>query len=114
MASAADLIVELTPVRARRLTARQYEVLVLLCEGLPNKLIARRMGISPSTAKKHVSDVLNALGVCTRLEAALAGYRTGLVAANVLNANEVSGVSPQLDGPPRRSSTFDAFVAQLV
>jgi DNA-binding NarL/FixJ family response regulator len=60
------------------LSARQAEVLELLLKGLPNKLIARRLGISENTAKIHVSAVLRALGVSTRTQALIAASRLGL------------------------------------
>lgn len=60
------------------LSARQAEVLQLLLKGLPNKLIARRLGISENTTKIHVSAVLRALGVATRTQALIAANRLGL------------------------------------
>ncbi|HEX2566274.1 MAG TPA: LuxR C-terminal-related transcriptional regulator, partial [Burkholderiales bacterium] len=60
------------------LSVRQAEVLELLLKGLPNKLIARRLGISENTAKIHVSAVLRALGVSTRTQALIAASRLGL------------------------------------
>jgi DNA-binding NarL/FixJ family response regulator len=53
------------------LTAREREVLVLLAEGLPNKLIAARLGISEKTVKAHLTRVYAALGVWDRTAAAL-------------------------------------------
>jgi len=50
-----------------RLTPRQLEVLALLCEGLPNKLICRRLSISAGTVKAHISGILRELGVASRL-----------------------------------------------
>ncbi len=60
------------------LTARQREVLALLCEGLSNKHIARRLGIAGGTVKVHVSGILRALEVTTRLGALVAARRLGL------------------------------------
>ena len=54
------------------LTARQTEVLALLLQGLPNKLIARALNLSVETVKDHVAAVLRALNVSTRTQAVLA------------------------------------------
>ncbi len=53
------------------LTAREAEVLELLGQGLPNKLIARNLGISEKTVKAHVTRVFQAIGVTDRTQAAL-------------------------------------------
>lgn len=62
-----------------RLTPRQYEVLDLLCQGLSNKLIGRRLDLSENTVRGHVQAVLAALDVVSRSEAAFAARRRGLV-----------------------------------
>ena len=54
------------------LTPRQTEVLSLLLQGLPNKLIARQLNLSVETVKDHVAAVLRALGVSSRTQAVLA------------------------------------------
>jgi DNA-binding NarL/FixJ family response regulator len=54
------------------LTPRQTEVLALLLQGLPNKLIARELKVSVETVKDHVAAVLRALNVNTRTQAVLA------------------------------------------
>ena len=54
-----------------RLTQRQIEVLALLCEGLSNKLIARRLDLSENTVRVHVSAILSVMNVSTRTEAIL-------------------------------------------
>lgn len=54
------------------ITPRQTEVLTLLLQGLPNKLIARELGLSVETVKDHVAAVLRALGVSSRTQAVLA------------------------------------------
>jgi DNA-binding NarL/FixJ family response regulator len=54
------------------LTPRQSEVLQLLLQGLPNKLIARQLNLSVETVKDHVAAVLRALGVSSRTQAVLA------------------------------------------
>jgi DNA-binding NarL/FixJ family response regulator len=60
------------------LTPRQLEVLALLCEGLPNKLICRRLNIATGTVKVHISCILRELGVTSRLQAVVAAQRHGL------------------------------------
>jgi NarL family two-component system response regulator LiaR len=62
-----------------RLTHREREVLELICRGLPNKLIARELGVSEKTVKAHVGHVLAKLGVSDRTQAALYAVRAGLV-----------------------------------
>ncbi len=57
------------------MTARQQEVLALLLQGLPNKLIARQLNLSVETVKDHVAAVLRALGVATRMQAVLQAGR---------------------------------------
>ncbi len=54
------------------LTPRQQDVLSLLLQGMPNKLIARELGLSVETIKDHVAAVLKVLGVNTRTQAVLA------------------------------------------
>jgi DNA-binding NarL/FixJ family response regulator len=53
------------------LTEREREVLVLVAEGEPNKLIARRLEISEATVKAHLTSVFRRLGVTSRTEAAI-------------------------------------------
>jgi DNA-binding NarL/FixJ family response regulator len=54
------------------LTPRQTDVLALLLQGLPNKLIARQLNVSVETVKDHVAAVLRALNVSSRTQAVLA------------------------------------------
>jgi DNA-binding NarL/FixJ family response regulator len=60
------------------LSDREREVLGLLVEGLPNKLIARRLEISEKTVKSHLTQVFRELGVTDRTQAALWAERHGL------------------------------------
>jgi DNA-binding NarL/FixJ family response regulator len=53
------------------LTGREREVLDLVAEGLPNKLIARRLEISEKTVKAHLTRVFQTIGVSDRTQAAL-------------------------------------------
>lgn len=64
---------------AQPLTAREVEVLGMLAEGLGNKTIASRLGISTHTAKFHVASILAKLGAGSRTEAVTIGMRRGLV-----------------------------------
>jgi len=61
------------------LTEREREVLALMVEGLNNNQIAKRLVVSPSTAKFHVSSVLSKLGAATRTEAVAIALQNKLV-----------------------------------
>lgn len=61
------------------LTEREIEVLQLTAQGLANKQIALRLGISEHTIKFHLSSLYSKLGVSSRMEAVRAGARRGLV-----------------------------------
>jgi DNA-binding NarL/FixJ family response regulator len=65
--------------RTHALTAREGEVLALLCRGMPNKLIQRHLGISFGTVKCHVRNILSKLGVATRVQAVIETHRRGLL-----------------------------------
>jgi DNA-binding NarL/FixJ family response regulator len=67
------------PRGASPLTAREREVLHLIAEGLANKEIAWRLGISDHTVKFHVSALLGKLGAGSRAEAISAGIRRGVI-----------------------------------
>lgn len=60
------------------LTPRQFDVLKLIAAGKPNKLICDELGLAERTVKAHVTEVLRALGVSSRTQAALAAARLGL------------------------------------
>ncbi|MFZ2649209.1 MAG: response regulator transcription factor [Burkholderiaceae bacterium] len=60
------------PLATLGLTPRQNEVLALLLQGKPNKLIARELNVSVDTVKDHVAAVLRALNVTSRTQAVLA------------------------------------------
>lgn len=61
------------------LTARQAEVLGLLLQGMPNKVICRQLDLAEGTVKIHVAAILRTLGVATRtqllVEASKRGWR---------------------------------------
>jgi DNA-binding NarL/FixJ family response regulator len=61
------------------LTPRELAVLHLVAEGLPNKTIALRLGISEHTVKFHINAILGKLGVASRTEAVVRATRLGLI-----------------------------------
>jgi DNA-binding NarL/FixJ family response regulator len=81
----AQQLVPPTPIRTSNgkgrgeLTERERQVVQLLSEGLSNKLIADRLGISDHTAKFHVNGVMIKLGASTRTEAVVEAMRRGLI-----------------------------------
>ena len=81
----AEGLVPAAPVRTSNgkgrgeLTERERQVVQLLSEGLSNKLIADRLGISDHTAKFHVNGVMMKLGASTRTEAVVEAMRRGLI-----------------------------------
>jgi two-component system, NarL family, response regulator YdfI len=62
------------------LTARESAVLELLADGLGNKQVAARLGISDHTVKAHLVAIFAKLGVSTRTGAVTVGARRGLIA----------------------------------
>ncbi|KAA1422699.1 HD domain-containing protein [Mumia zhuanghuii] len=66
------------PSGAVGLTARQLEVLRLVAHGMSNREIARRLGVSPRTIDRHVSDVYERIGVRSRAAAAMFTIEHGL------------------------------------
>jgi DNA-binding NarL/FixJ family response regulator len=67
----------LTPIDLG-LTPRQADVLYLVLQGKPIKLISRELAVAESTVKSHVTSVLRALNVTTRTQAIVAAHRLGL------------------------------------
>lgn len=61
------------------LTARELEVLRLVVDGLANKQIARRLGISEKTVKGHLTNLFQRIGVSDRTQAALWAERAGVL-----------------------------------
>jgi DNA-binding NarL/FixJ family response regulator len=60
------------------LTDRQAEVLALVVQGKPNKLICRNLNLAEGTVKIHISSILRALNVTNRTEAVVAVGKLGL------------------------------------
>ena len=67
---------ELTP---RELTSRETQVLQLLAEGLPNKVIASQLDISEHTVKFHINSIMGKLGAQSRTDAVMRATRSGLI-----------------------------------
>ncbi len=60
---------------APEFTERQYAVLACLCQGDPNKVIGRKLGMTETTVKVHVREIMRKLGVSNRTQVAIAGAR---------------------------------------
>jgi DNA-binding NarL/FixJ family response regulator len=65
--------------KAEALTPREIEVLELVAEGLPNKIIATRLGISDQTVKFHLSSIIGKMGASNRTDAVRRAMRRGLI-----------------------------------
>jgi DNA-binding CsgD family transcriptional regulator len=89
------------------LTPREREVLALLAEGLSNKLICRRLGISTGTVKIHVARVLGELRASTRLQAVIIAHRLGLL--EIQRPGEACASVTRIDsgGSPRFHGTAE-------
>jgi DNA-binding NarL/FixJ family response regulator len=68
-----------TQARLAGLTPRQIDVYRAAARGLPNKLIARELGITEATVKTHLTAVYGVLGVRNRTEAAIQASRDGVL-----------------------------------
>lgn len=67
------------PLLVESLTPREIEVLELVAEGLPNKAVAARLGISDQTVKFHLASLSGKLGAANRTDAVRRAVRRGLV-----------------------------------
>ncbi|MEV3989789.1 response regulator transcription factor [Streptomyces sp. NPDC049837] len=83
--------------RLDTLTEREHQVLELLAEGLTNADIGRRLLMSPSTTKEHVSAILAKLGLANRVQAA--------VLAHSLSAAAAAPSSPSSSHPPAMAAS---------
>jgi DNA-binding NarL/FixJ family response regulator len=61
------------------LTPRELEVLDLVSQGLANRAIAARLGITENTVKFHVASIVGKLGAVSRTDAVARGLRRGLI-----------------------------------
>ena len=76
--AARELLAARSEEQRADLSSREREVLALVAEGLPNKLIARRLEISEKTVKAHLTSVFQRIGVSDRTQAALWAQRHGI------------------------------------
>jgi DNA-binding NarL/FixJ family response regulator len=67
-------------LRVESLTRREWDIVMLVAEGLKNKQIAERLCISEATARNHLTSILDKLGLQDRFELAVYTFRRGLVA----------------------------------
>jgi two-component system, NarL family, response regulator YdfI len=74
-----DQPLEVEAELSEEITSRETDVLRMLAQGLVNKDIAARLGISEHTVKFHISSILDKLGASTRTEAVTVGIRRGLI-----------------------------------
>jgi DNA-binding NarL/FixJ family response regulator len=99
-----------------RLTPRQREVLSLLCEGLPNKLICRQLNIATGTVKVHIGVILRELGVTSRLQAVVSAARCGLLGESVAGTSEQAAgstsarLSSLADSAPKYGRSYQLAV----
>jgi DNA-binding NarL/FixJ family response regulator len=63
---------------APEFTERQYAVLICLSQGDPNKVIGRKLGMTETTVKVHVREIMRKLGVSNRTQVAIAAGRSGI------------------------------------
>ena len=67
------------PALIEPLTAREHEVLSLVADGLRNREIAERLGVTEHTVKFHLAAVFGKLGATSRTDAVRRGFRLGLI-----------------------------------
>jgi adenylate cyclase len=113
-----------SPESGPLLTPRQLEVLELVAKGLPNREIARVLGISAATAKNHVAAVIEALDVTNRTEAVNALHELGLGRAGGGPEQRVAGFGERpalavlpfdnLSADPEQALLAQGIVADLV
>lgn len=66
-------------IKLESLTRREWDIVMLVAEGLKNKQIAERLFISGATVRNHVTSILDKLELCDRFELAVYAFRRGLV-----------------------------------
>ena len=107
-----DPLAPLIALPAQELSEREREVLLMVAEGLPNKLIARRLEISEKTVKAHLTSVFRTIGVTDRTQAGvhLMGRLQRLFNRAELDENEVNilrGLLTAIQGKRRTAGGRD-------
>lgn len=74
-----SVVMQEDPADRTRLTARELEVLQLICEGLSNREIAAKLGLSANTIAVHRAHIMNALGVHKTAELVMYALQHGLI-----------------------------------
>jgi RNA polymerase sigma factor (sigma-70 family) len=78
---------------SHELTSREQQVLELLAAGLDNREIARRLGITYATVRTHVRNLLEKIGVHSRLEAVVRAAEGGLLAPPFRNLRPINSLN---------------------
>ena len=76
-----------SPTAVESLTRRERQVLRALADGLDNKRIARRLGITVETERNYLSSIFSKLGVHSRLQALVLALRHGIVEIPTISAH---------------------------
>ena len=77
-------------------TERQYAVLVCLCQGDPNKVIGRKLGMTETTVKVHVREIMRKLGVSNRTQVAIAATHVCSDSIELVPADSSMAVKPSV------------------
>jgi DNA-binding NarL/FixJ family response regulator len=85
---------------APELTERQYAVLTCLCLGDPNKVIGRKLGMTETTVKVHVREIMRKLGVSNRTQVAIAAGRHTIVPDAGVELISLDSVAPAKSSMP--------------
>jgi DNA-binding NarL/FixJ family response regulator len=81
---------------APEFTERQYAVLVCLCRGDPNKVIGRKLGMTETTVKVHVREIMRKLGVSNRTQVAIAATHVCSDSIELVPADSSMAVKPSV------------------
>lgn len=95
-AGSLPLLSTLRPRLIEPLTARELEILALVCEGGSNQEISARLGICLPTVKFHITNVFGKLGVRRRTQAVALAVHLQLVRPEWMEARLLDGVAHQL------------------